>query len=955
MKRIFGISAFGIADSIVNENGKCKTREFYLADAVLPSEPLGPIRTGDEAEKERIHVGLSWPPEARIENNKPLRRVPIPVAWRALVESGDWQGLWHTERGVSIPLSRILAKHTLDLVRWSLENITEENSSNNHLREDDLPVLAIPNHLDEMGQEELLREMRAEGFSEPLLIWRPVAAALAWLDEVEGDFPSRKCHENEHIHIISFGPDSIDFTTLRLRFYPTEARNFILPLRDRPKQQSIPLLTGIDWVGQLIERFYPDLPPGAFWQAFTTFPEVWEAVSERPWDLKNLTQPWSVGNSWKLWNPSEIMRQEAILTPVGHSASLRKILNTSFKLQSLREESTITIEEKFKTMFRKLLQKYPDGKLKGIVLCGPLAPQKIPSWIISERYALSDRGIAIDDDPSIPKIGCLWLCSKDEDAVAKGAAVFGQRMLKGEPAYLDTMPQVSILAQGRNEYIWWPLLDAQEVLGGKEFKDTIKGKFQLNRHQQKLRGYLFKGPLSDAPKGDTHTAEQLVPEGDLPSCKARLIRAIVRQLGSFEKVKQYTRFQGLSLSVKYGLEFAKALYGVQNAEDTGTTISASPIRKTVFSFPSAPNEDVLLDVEVRMKPASGLARVELIPKNDSFLMGQHVRLNYSTMKKTTDLPKIERGWPGIQELVTDSNDSQLNNCITLIERFEQSTPTQNNYHFIIDQIRDSVLKYNNTLASLWGKDLYVYSIDQNGRACTAKGNSLIERIASKFNADTDKVLSLRKNNLYYKLMTRSSWLYLSTPKNIVRRIKKDITSNMHGNKMIWTVEAASRCFNNDQEIKLLFDFIYERALEGSFQIQFARGVCRLLMYRNESYRELTRKMARLFAQKALERLMDEEKKENFQTLYFQLVQLLLYLLRHRHVDPGCFDPHDKASMEYHNKAKESMKNAENYFEEIGNNNRSIKIRSAIESFEKYLNYEATEDVPVVLSELADEN
>jgi NH3-dependent NAD+ synthetase len=58
-------------------------------------------------------------------------------------------------------------------------------------------------------------------------------------------------------------------------------------------------------------------------------------------------------------------------------------------------------------------------------------------------------------------------------------------------------------------------------------------------------------------------------------------------------------------------------------------------------------------------------------------------------------------------------------------------------------------------------------------------------------------------------------------------------------------------------------------------------------------------------------------------------------------------------MEYHNKAKESMKNAETYFKKIGNNNRSIKIKSAIESFEKYLNYEATEDVPVVLSELAD--
>jgi len=951
MRRIFGISAFGIADSIVNEKAKIQMRDFYLADAVLPSEPLGPVRTGDEAEKERIHVGLSWPPEARIETDKPLRRVPIPVAWRALVESGDRQAFWRTDRGVSIPLSRILAKHTLDLVRWSLGNINEENNDNNPLRDDDLLVLAIPNHLDEMGQEELLREMRSEGFSDPLLIWRPIAAALAWLDKVEGDFPNRNCHKNDHIHIISFGPDSIDFTTLRLRFYKTEARNFILPLRDRPEQQSIPLLTGIDWVGQLIEQFYPDLDPGAFWQVFTSFPEVWEAVSGRDWCLEKLPQPWSIGDSWQLWNPPKRMWHEAFKAPVGNSSVLRKILNISCHLQNLCEDSTTSMDEKFRSMLRKLLQTYPDGNLKGIIVCGPLAPQNIPSWITLEQNALATRGIEIDDNPSMPEIGHLWLCPKDGDAVAKGAAVFGQRMLKGEPAYLDTMPQVSILAQNHNQYLWWPLLDAQEVLGGEEFRDTIKGKFQLNRYQQELKGYLFKGSLADAPKDAIHTTEQLVPEGDLPPCKTRLMRAVIRQLKSFEKVHGYARLHGQSSLGKYGLEFAKAFYGVESDEEEDISINSSLIRKAVFTFPSTPNEDVLLDIDVRMKPASGLARVELIPKDDTFLMGQHVRLNYSTMKKAADLPKIGRGWPGIQELVTDPDDSQLNNCITLIEQFERTSPTQINYQFIIDQIRDSVLKYNNTLISLWGKDIYVRSIDQNGKACTARGNDLIERIALKFSNDVDR---LELNTaLYYKLMTRASWLYLSTPENIIKRIKEDITSNIQGNRMIWTVDAASRCFQNDQEIKSLFNFIYERTLEGSFPIHFARGVCRLLMYRNESHKGLTRKMARLFAEKALERLIDQQENNNFQTLYFQLVQLLLYLLRYRYDDPKCFDQNNAESMSVHNEAQKSMEIAKEHY--VNNPIRYKKITSAIESFEKYLKYEATEDLPVALSELADSN
>ena len=80
MTRVFGVSAFGLNDCVAKPNGGQKTSGFYLADAVLPKRALGQIRTGDEAEKERVHSGLDWPPEARVKPGEPLRRVPIPVA-----------------------------------------------------------------------------------------------------------------------------------------------------------------------------------------------------------------------------------------------------------------------------------------------------------------------------------------------------------------------------------------------------------------------------------------------------------------------------------------------------------------------------------------------------------------------------------------------------------------------------------------------------------------------------------------------------------------------------------------------------------------------------------------------------------------------------------------------------------------------------------------------------------
>lgn len=199
MKRILGISAFGLKDCVATSDQGCTATDFYLADAVLPQSALGHILTGDDAEEERIHSGLLWPPEAQVTPDAPLRRVPIPVAWSLMVDAGDRPVRWNAGKGVSIPLANILAAHIKGLTGTSFE--TQGDT-----------VVAIPDHLDEFGQETLLQALGGSR-NGVKLVWRPVAAAMAWLDQAR----PTDLATDDYMLVIYMGPDAMEFSTFGLR------------------------------------------------------------------------------------------------------------------------------------------------------------------------------------------------------------------------------------------------------------------------------------------------------------------------------------------------------------------------------------------------------------------------------------------------------------------------------------------------------------------------------------------------------------------------------------------------------------------------------------------------------------------------------------------------------------------------------------------------------------------
>jgi hypothetical protein len=312
VKTVLGVSAFGLQDCVAQPGAGCRQLDFYPASAVLPTSPFGRILTGDEAYRERTHLGLPWPPEARIQPGEPVRRSPICVAWRALVEAGDRVVRWNAGRGISFSLARILSSHVKALTTRDMPGESPLSFGSN-TKESSALVVAIPDHLDEFGQELLLRELAALECPEAMLVWRPVAAALSWLDKVEGDLP-RHMGRNDHIHVVCLCPDALEFTTFRLRVKEYNNRYYVLPLRDRPTSR-VPL-AGLDWAGRLIEEHFPGIDEGAFWQAFIQFPEIWQSVAGRPWNSGELPRPWS-RNGWTLWKPELDLRQHIYDTNKG--------------------------------------------------------------------------------------------------------------------------------------------------------------------------------------------------------------------------------------------------------------------------------------------------------------------------------------------------------------------------------------------------------------------------------------------------------------------------------------------------------------------------------------------------------------------------------------------------------------------------------------------------------------
>lgn len=961
---MLGISAFGLRDCVAQPGVGCRDLGFYPTSAVLPTTAFGRIITGDEAYKERTHVGFPWPPEARIKPGEPVRRSPIAAVWRSFVESGDRMVRWNAGHGLSFSLARILACHIKGLVAGVFAEEDRLMAGSGDFKSP-MPVVAIPDHLDEFGQELLRRELYALECPDVELVWRPVAAALCWLNKVEGDLPTHMSPD-DHIHVIYLGPDALEFTTFRLRVKEHNNQYYVLPLRDRPKN-SFPL-TGVDWAGRLIEESFSSVDDGAFWQAFIQFPEIWQALSGQPWSPEDLPRPWSRSQEWTLWDPPSDICNRIYDATATSSVPLRRVLSKSCEL-NFHDDLSGSVGEALRREVRRMGNLIPAGRLRGMIVCGPLAPRTLPPWLSSELDLLSSRGLSIESNLAEPEAGRLWLCADCEDPISEGAAIYGRKILDNIPSYLDTMPQLSILAQEGSRFVWVPLLKAEEVLGGEEHKDRIERRFQLDAGKRNLHVYLHRGAVEETMSQSLGPSDpQSVPLEGISPCQARLVREVVRRLGNLKAVHNQGIFPKASREALYARNFAEVLFtskdtkAVDTNEHSPLKTARNPLRRAIFDFPSTPERDTVLDIEVRIRPASGLAKIEILPDESSFLQGDRVLLNYSTMRSASNLPRRMRGWPSIEELIVDPEDYVLLSREIWVNTFERTPFDSRDYIQVLDGVKNNVLTGTTPkLGRISGRQLYVGSIDQDGQACTRAGNEIIHRIASKCERDFQQLQSSRQTpyvkGIIKKVISRAGWLYKATPPNIISHIRKVLTSDAPAGLWRSVVEAGGRAFGNVDDFRTLFCSIVDRSQDhelgtGQFTEYAGRSICRVLMFRSDGYKGLDdRCMAQLLAHRALGRLLQEQQKTNFSRVYFQMIQLLLYLLRYRKTDPACFDPSIPQSISVFEAAKASMEVARKSFPKTSM--KAAQIQKIIDGFESYLHYEGTEEMLPHLRDLAE--
>lgn len=928
-----GCSAFGLLDCVAQQD-RCALQEFYLADAVLPTSAFGRIRVGDEAEEERVDSGYHWPLEASVAGKERLRRAPIPALWRGLVAAGDRSAAWRTGNS-SFPLQRILAAHITGLLPSGQEQ---------H------PVVAIPDHLDEYGQEGLLKELAAQGVNNATLLWRPVAAALAWLDAVQDQLEDPG--EDDHILVAYLGADALELTVFKLRRRDHDNRRFIVPLRSRPEGGLPP--SGMEWGALALERILAgNKDPDAFWQAFTTFPEVWNALAMRPLDTAELPRPWSSNGGWTLWNPDAGAFDFLEDLRFGGSRRLRALLKRS--LDSVQDESEASGESWGQILRRLLgekLRALPEGRLQGVVACGPFAARfPDPGPLDRELAPLDSLTNGFSSKP-LPR--AIWMPPFEQDPVALGAAVYGQRLQNGEPGYLDTLPQLSILAQEERRLRWIPLVEARECLGGTEYNNFIEKKFQLEKNKDKLDVHLLKGEQEEADAaGDERHVPQSFRDQGLKPCWARLVRAVVHSLGSYERVSNCSFFVGNDLNARYGLYYAGKLFAQSGEGDAEHLETRGRFRKTNFEFPDAPTDDEPLDVEVRMKPASGLARVEILPANKEFLQGRRVFLNYQTMRETDSLPQLGQGWPPVQEIVVDPDDFEIRNNSHIAQQFLNVHPGNNTYYVGMLKAVASNLFCKKRKFERADFSVSMFPVGIDGRPCTDRGAEIIDSVRIKMEDDFSRLV---ENDLKWQVALQASRLYNGAPEVVKSFFRTELPYIKAGN-WIHLVKAAGRVLHTKHDLELLCKLVARRTTKEGlipFPMQSADALGMILRFHESAPSAMTGEQVFTFAEKGIERLWEEDRKGKYKNLYFSLIEFLLYLLRFRIVDEDCFNPDDAEAMQPFEEAKRSMKNCRAFYEKRNDTAKVNRVAAIIEGFDNYLHYRGDASIVSVIRQEAEE-
>lgn len=417
--------------------------EPVRADTFWPPHPRG--------------SGQLWPPEARVRENTEGGRFPLAYAWSMLKQPDSPAWSWQ-EAGVR-PAQAIACVWAS--LTWLARRAQDDSSV--------LTCLVIPNHLPQSAQQALLDAARFEGLQAKLL-WRPVAAAMAWCRHFESVLAGLKHtpgHSVGSLLVLHLGLDEWEGTILGIVPQISQGRTYFLPARPRPHKICSPGSNGLDLLHRLAEQVLRASGQGA------DFETLWQLLWCTPW-MKNALAALMGCDSSALLKGTPYPGSCAAVQPFREEwlrLSRQVTSRTAHKPGHANRHLPALVTEEVVQWRQTLEQAARQQNLLGAVVTGPMAPLALEGQPLGHRQA---RHIW----PMAQRVLCEGM-ELPVGILALSAARYAAARTANLPTYLDTLPRLQVAVSDQGEPVWVDLLDDKQgfVDGGQVWRrsEPVKG------------------------------------------------------------------------------------------------------------------------------------------------------------------------------------------------------------------------------------------------------------------------------------------------------------------------------------------------------------------------------------------------------------------------------------------------------------------------------------------------
>ncbi len=416
--------------------------------------------------------GMTWPPSAQVHPEMGCARFPISLAW-ALLDYGT-HGSWKWQ----VSDTRTASCEPADAIASVVQTALARNEAYADIQ---ALSLVVPNTIDVEAQDRILRALSLRQ-ADAQLLWRPVAAALAWVREHGMAVLDKGSARNRAAYVplgllwvVHLGLDAFEATQLELIPWDHKGAQLLLPARRLP---SLPTLygAGTEWAERFAEQSQRSEGDavGATWNLLWTTNWFEQVINRLSTQSQNAA---ASRPNLILHGPDVIDRgitaAHALLEQLSGAqpnprASPSKMTQSRRRFAPLdgpfiqRSLGIAVPEVSFEDWIAKLKTcARTDLPTLGVVGTGAFAGLPVGDGTLCEFIVRQAGGMTAGTRTMIDSSSTILGC---------GAAIHAERRRASLPSYLDVLPKLELLIVRSGEPAFEDILriEAPYVLGGQE-------------------------------------------------------------------------------------------------------------------------------------------------------------------------------------------------------------------------------------------------------------------------------------------------------------------------------------------------------------------------------------------------------------------------------------------------------------------------------------------------------